>query len=86
VVACVRHGVPLVARVAGTGRSGANAVDGCVVVSLEKMNRILVTNPLERLAVVEYSSAATTCGPPLRSRAAGTGRTRRTPRVSVRPI
>ena len=34
------HGVPVVARGAGTGLSGgANAVDGCVVLSLERMDR-----------------------------------------------
>lgn len=52
--ACLRHGVPVVARGAGTGLSGgANALDGCVVVSLERMNRVLEVNPLERLAVVQ---------------------------------
>ncbi|MFD7076463.1 FAD-binding oxidoreductase [Nocardioides sp. NPDC059952] len=52
--ACLRHGVPVVARGAGTGLSGgANALDGCVVVSLERMNRVLEINPLERLAVVQ---------------------------------
>ncbi len=52
--ACVRHGVPVVPRGAGTGLSGgANAIDGCVVVSLERMNRVLEVNALERLAVVQ---------------------------------
>jgi glycolate oxidase len=54
VAACARHGVPVVARGAGTGLSGgANAVDGCVVVSLAGMDRILAVDPLERYAVVE---------------------------------
>ncbi|MFF5987883.1 FAD-binding oxidoreductase [Prauserella flavalba] len=52
--ACVRHGVPLVPRGAGTGLSGgANAVDGGVVLSTEQLSAIREINPLERLAVVE---------------------------------
>jgi glycolate oxidase len=52
--ACLEHGVPLVTRGAGTGLSGgANAVDGCVVVSTEQMTRLLEINPVERLAVVQ---------------------------------
>ncbi len=52
--ACLTHGVPVVARGAGTGLSGgANAVDGCVVLSLDRMTRILEIDPLERLAVVQ---------------------------------
>ncbi|MGZ4651411.1 MAG: FAD-binding oxidoreductase, partial [Kineosporiaceae bacterium] len=52
--ACLTHGVPVVARGAGTGLSGgANAVDGCVVLSVDRMNRILEIDPLERLAVVQ---------------------------------
>jgi glycolate dehydrogenase FAD-linked subunit len=51
---CLRHRTPVVARGAGTGLSGgANAVDGCVVLSLEAMSEILEINPLERLAVVQ---------------------------------
>ncbi|MBB2890514.1 FAD-binding oxidoreductase [Flexivirga oryzae] len=50
----LEHRVPLVPRGAGTGLSGgANAVAGCVVVSLEKMNSVLEVNPLERIAVVQ---------------------------------
>jgi glycolate oxidase len=52
--ACYDSGVPVVARGAGTGLSGgANAIDGCVVVALDRMNRIVEINPLERLAVVQ---------------------------------
>uniref|UniRef100_A0AAU2AJI0 FAD-binding protein n=1 Tax=Streptomyces sp. NBC_00093 TaxID=2975649 RepID=A0AAU2AJI0_9ACTN len=52
--ACHRHRVPVVARGAGTGLSGgANAVDGCVVVALDRMDRIVEIDPLERLAVVQ---------------------------------
>jgi glycolate oxidase len=51
---CFESGVPVVARGAGTGLSGgANAVDGCVVVSLERMDRVLHVDPVERLAVVQ---------------------------------
>ncbi|WP_247702609.1 FAD-binding oxidoreductase [Streptomyces sp. F63] len=51
---CAERGVPVVARGAGTGLSGgANAVDGCVVVSFAAMNRILRIDPDERLAVVQ---------------------------------
>jgi glycolate oxidase len=51
---CARHGVPIVARGAGTGVSGgANAVDGCVVLCTEQMRTIVEINPAERLAVVQ---------------------------------
>ncbi|WP_329070417.1 FAD-binding oxidoreductase [Streptomyces sp. NBC_01429] len=51
---CLRYGVPLIPRGAGTGLSGgANAVDGCVVLSTEAMTAITEINALERLAVVE---------------------------------
>jgi glycolate oxidase len=51
---CVRHDVPVVPRGAGTGLSGgANAVDGGVVLALDRMRQIKEINPLERLAVVE---------------------------------
>ncbi|MFC4951166.1 FAD-binding oxidoreductase [Pseudonocardia sp. GCM10023141] len=54
VAACARHGVPIVPRGAGTGLSGgANAVDGCVVLTTERMNDIVEINPAERLAVVQ---------------------------------
>lgn len=52
--ACIAHRVPVVPRGAGTGLSGgANAVDGCVVISFDRMDRILEINAIERLAVVE---------------------------------
>ncbi|GAA1292036.1 FAD-linked oxidase C-terminal domain-containing protein [Pseudonocardia aurantiaca] len=52
--ACARHGRPLVPRGAGTGLSGgANAVDGCVVLSTERMREIVEINSDERLAVVQ---------------------------------
>jgi glycolate oxidase len=54
VAACIEARVPVVPRGAGTGLSGgANALDGCVVVSLERMDDIIEINPLERLAVVQ---------------------------------
>ncbi|GAA2090835.1 FAD-linked oxidase C-terminal domain-containing protein [Streptomyces albiaxialis] len=47
-------GVPVVPQGARTGLSGAaNATDGCVVLSLVRMNRILEINPVDRIAVVE---------------------------------
>ncbi|MET9482943.1 FAD-linked oxidase C-terminal domain-containing protein [Streptomyces sp. NPDC006638] len=46
--------VPVVPQGARTGLSGAaNASDGCVVLSLLKMDRILEINPVDRIAVVE---------------------------------
>jgi glycolate oxidase len=51
---CAEHGVPIVPRGAGTGLSGgANAVDGCVLLSLEAMDAIVTIDPLEQLAVVQ---------------------------------
>ncbi|WP_446664285.1 FAD-binding oxidoreductase [Flexivirga sp. B27] len=50
----LKHRVPVVPRGAGTGLSGgANATEGSVVVSLEKLNAVLEVNPLERIAVVQ---------------------------------
>ena len=52
--ACLEHGTPLVTRGAGTGLSGgANAIDGCVVLTTEAMNTIKEINAVEQLAVVE---------------------------------
>lgn len=52
--ACAALGVALVARGAGTGVSGgAHASAGCVVLTLEGMNRILDLNPDDETAVVE---------------------------------
>jgi glycolate oxidase len=54
VALCAAQGIPVVARGAGTGLSGgANALDGCVVISFEAMNKILSIDPAERLAVVQ---------------------------------
>ncbi|MER6814302.1 FAD-linked oxidase C-terminal domain-containing protein [Spirillospora sp. NPDC000708] len=54
VAACAEHGVPVVPRGAGTGLSGgANALDGCVLLSLEAMNEIVEIDAAERLAVVQ---------------------------------
>lgn len=47
-------GTLVVPRGAGSGRSGgANATDGCIVLSLERMNRVLEMNAAERIAVVQ---------------------------------
>src|SRR5690606_731215 len=52
--ACAEAGVPIVPRGAGSGLSGAaNAVEGCVVLVLTKMDRILEIDPGNRLAVVQ---------------------------------
>jgi len=58
VQACVRiavaHGVPFVARGAGTGLAGgATPLDHAVVIVTTKMNRILSVDPVNRLAWVE---------------------------------
>ncbi|MET8611961.1 FAD-linked oxidase C-terminal domain-containing protein [Streptomyces misionensis] len=46
--------VPVVPQGARSGLSGAaNASDGCIVLSLVKMDRILEINPVDRVAVVE---------------------------------
>jgi glycolate oxidase len=46
--------VPVVPQGARTGLSGgANAVDGCIVLSLRKMDRIVEIDPVDRVAVVE---------------------------------
>ncbi|MER6627224.1 FAD-linked oxidase C-terminal domain-containing protein [Streptomyces sp. NPDC000987] len=46
--------VPVVPQGARTGLSGAaNATDGCIVLSLTRMDRILEINPVDRIAVVE---------------------------------
>lgn len=52
--ACAAGGVAIVPRGAGTGVSGgAHATRNCIVLSLERMNRILALNPDDETAVVE---------------------------------
>jgi glycolate oxidase len=52
--ACAAAHVPIVPRGAGSGLSGAaNAVDGCVVLVMTRMNEILEIDPDNRLAVVQ---------------------------------
>jgi glycolate oxidase len=47
-------GIPVVPQGARTGLSGAaNAVDGCILLSVERMNRILEIDAGNRIAVVE---------------------------------
>ena len=47
------HGIPVVPRGAGSGLSGgANAIDGCLVLSLERMRAVEI-DPATRTAVVE---------------------------------
>jgi glycolate oxidase len=51
---CAARRIPVVPRGAGTGLSGgANAVEGCVVLSTERMRAIVEIDPAERLAVVQ---------------------------------
>ncbi|WP_431949175.1 FAD-binding oxidoreductase [Actinacidiphila sp. bgisy167] len=46
--------VPVVPQGARTGLSGAaNATDGCIVLSLTRMDRVLEIDPVDRVAVVE---------------------------------
>jgi glycolate oxidase len=52
--ACAAAGVPIVPRGAGSGLSGAaNAIDGCVVLAMTRMNEIVEVDPDNRLAVVQ---------------------------------
>jgi len=74
VVACMKvaHAsqVAVVARGAGSGLAGAaNAVDGCIVLSLAGMDSILEIDPPNRLAVVQPGVVTQT----LRSAVAGLG-------------
>jgi glycolate oxidase len=49
-----RHRVPVVPQGARTGLSGgANAVDGCLLLSLARMDAILEVDPVDQVAVVE---------------------------------
>src|SRR5262249_38695884 len=49
---CAELGVPIVPRGAGTGLSGgANAVGGCVILDLSRMNQVLEIDP-DNLACV----------------------------------
>lgn len=52
--ACRAHGMPIIARGRGTNTTGASVpVHGGVVVSFERMNRLLALTPEDRLAVAE---------------------------------
>jgi glycolate oxidase len=52
--ACAELRVPVVPRGAGTGLSGgANAVDGCVVLDLSRLDRVLEVDADDMVAVVE---------------------------------
>jgi glycolate oxidase len=51
---CAAHGVPFVARGAGTGLSGgALPVADGVVISLQRLRRVLEVDPVDRIAVLE---------------------------------
>jgi glycolate oxidase len=46
--------IPVVPRGAGSGLSGgANAIENCIVLSLEKMNQIIEIDPINQVAIVE---------------------------------
>ena len=52
--ACHRHGVPFVARGSGTSLSGGSMpIEEGIVIALNRLNRILELDPVERVAVVE---------------------------------
>ncbi len=52
--AAAAHGVPVVARGAGSGLSGgANAIDGCVVLSLERMSDLVELDPASLIARIQ---------------------------------
>jgi glycolate oxidase len=54
VTAAARYGVPVVPQGARTGLAGAaNAVDGAVVLSMVRMDRIVEIDPVGRIAVVQ---------------------------------
>lgn len=54
VLLAARHGVSVVGRGAGTGVSGgAHASRNSLILSLERMNRILDINPEDEVAIVE---------------------------------
>lgn len=54
VIAAGRAGVPVVPRGAGSGLSGgANAIDGCLVLSLERMTTIVALDPEALTATVQ---------------------------------
>src|SRR4051795_6101573 len=47
-------GVPIVPQGARSGLSGAaNALDGCIVISLEKMDKVLAIEPVDRYVVTQ---------------------------------
>jgi glycolate oxidase len=54
VIAATRAGVPIVPRGAGSGLAGgANAIDGCLVVALERLNAIRDLDPAALTATVQ---------------------------------
>ena len=71
-------GVPVVPQGARSGLSGAaNALDGCIVVSLEKMDKILAIEPVDRYVVTQpgvFNAVLSRASP---SRDSSTRRTRR---------
>ena len=50
---CAEAGVPFVPRGAGTGLSGGALAEGAVLLGLNRLNRVLHVDPVNRVAVVE---------------------------------
>ncbi|CAM5235573.1 hypothetical protein SHIRM173S_01331 [Streptomyces hirsutus] len=74
--------VPVVPQGARTGLSGAaNATDGCIVLSLTRMDAILEINPVDRAVVVEPGSST----PPSPAPSANTASTTRPTPPAGRP-
>ena len=49
-----QESIPVVIRGAGSGLAGgANSIQGCIVISLEKLNKILEIDPINQIARVE---------------------------------
>jgi glycolate oxidase len=73
-----QHRVPVVPQGARTGLAGgANAVDGCLLLNLERMNHILAIDPGEQIAVVQPGVVNARCPPQSPGRACSTRRIRR---------
>ena len=51
---CYRHQVPFMARGSGTSLSGGSLpVEGGIVIAMNRLNRIIKVDPVDRIAVVE---------------------------------
>ncbi len=78
---CAELGVPIVPRGAGTGLSGgANAVSGCVILDLSRMNQVLEIDPDNLVCVVQPGAVNNDVKAAVPNMACGTRRTRPAPR------